>query len=383
MSQHSHGSPSTSNASEGASPSSAAPSGRRGNDSLWKRARRTLGTSSLTFLQPQSRPQRGNKSDSGGPAPPSKRREQVRHAQRTHRQRTQNYIKTLESEVVRLRNSENALLQEKDNLQGKVEILRTTCLLAGVKLPAGIQDTAKDLSQRPLSQEPATVSLHADDMSHQRLHVNWPSSQASIGAQGHQLQGLQSHVPTAQGSGVQHISPQSAASLPNDFSLQPLSFAMPSTQVVYTERNPLLDTPDIAIDFVLALEHPCMPHIPHPSGKSHDPSNHILLASTPLVASSASPPQSNSQWSASAAMIKELLNLSSSINLKGELTPVEAWHRLREHPNFWKMDLETFGILKRELSYEVKCCGFGAVIEESVYWQIVNRVIANSQTQNA
>lgn len=132
---------------------------------------------------------------------------------------------------------------------------------------------------------------------------------------------------------------------------------MPSTQVVYTDRNPLLDTPDIAIDFVLALEHPCMPHIPHPSGKSHDPSNHILLASTPLIASSASRPQSNSQWSASAAMIKELLNLSSSINLKGELTPVEAWHRLRENPNFWKMDLETFGILKRELSREVKCCG--------------------------
>lgn len=29
---------------------------REGNESLWKRARRTLGTNSLTFLQPQSRP---------------------------------------------------------------------------------------------------------------------------------------------------------------------------------------------------------------------------------------------------------------------------------------------------------------------------------------
>lgn len=40
----------------------AAPPGRprrEGNDSLWKRARRTLGTSSLTFLQPQSRPPPG------------------------------------------------------------------------------------------------------------------------------------------------------------------------------------------------------------------------------------------------------------------------------------------------------------------------------------
>ena len=36
---------------------------------------------------------------------------------RTHRQRTQNYIKTLESEVVRLRESESNLLQDKDKLQ--------------------------------------------------------------------------------------------------------------------------------------------------------------------------------------------------------------------------------------------------------------------------
>jgi len=36
----------------------------------------------------------------------------------THRQRTQNYIKTLESEVVRLRESETKLMQERENLSG-------------------------------------------------------------------------------------------------------------------------------------------------------------------------------------------------------------------------------------------------------------------------
>ena len=54
--------PSPSNPSDNDVVGSPAPatSGRRreGNDSLWKRARRTLGTSSLTFLQPQSRPPR-------------------------------------------------------------------------------------------------------------------------------------------------------------------------------------------------------------------------------------------------------------------------------------------------------------------------------------
>lgn len=81
------------------------------------------------------------------------------------------------------------------------------------------------------------------------------------------------------------------------------------------------------------------------------------MTSTPLVAMSARPPQPDAHWNASATMIKELLNLSSSINLKGELTPVEAWHRLRGHPNFWKLDLEGLETLKRELSWGVRCCG--------------------------
>lgn len=138
---------------------------------------------------------------------------------------------------------------------------------------------------------------------------------------------------------------------------QPSSFGTPSSQFIYTDSTPLLDTPDIAIDFVLALEHPCMGHVPHPSNNNPDPTGHILLASTPLVANSATAPQLGSQWNASASMIKELLNLSSSINLNGEITPVEAWHRLRGHPNFWKLDLQSLMTLKRELSQGVRCCG--------------------------
>ena len=70
-----------------------------------------------------------------------------------------------------------------------------------------------------------------------------------------------------------------------------------------------------------------------------------------------SPPQPDSSWTASAAIIKELLNLSSSINLNGEITPVEAWHRLRQHPDFNRMDRETIEQVKGELSQVVKCCG--------------------------
>lgn len=164
----------------------------------------------------------------------------------------------------------------------------------------------------------------------------------------------------------------------------------------------MLDRPEIAIDFVLALEHPCMTHIPHPTTTTQDPSNHILLASTPLMSSAPDPPQPDSSWTASAAIIKELLNLSSNINLQGELTPVEAWHRLRQHPDFWRLDPGGMEQLKSELTRVVTCCGyisslldvvklrcddtdvlgrFGAVLDENLFWLALNRILGTGQNQ--
>ncbi|KAL8841764.1 MAG: hypothetical protein Q9170_000797 [Blastenia crenularia] len=123
---------------------------------------------------------------SPGKTTPGKRREQVRNAQRlliidnrldrTHRQRTQNYIKTLESEVIRLRGSEADLTQAKNKLQSQVDLLRTTLILANVPLPPGFEGSPQ-LAQ-PTSFEidmPATVAFKTDNLNHQRLHVSWPS----------------------------------------------------------------------------------------------------------------------------------------------------------------------------------------------------------------
>ena len=121
----------------------------------------------------------------------------------------------------------------------------------------------------------------------------------------------------------------------------------------------LVDTIEIAIDFVLALEHPCMSHLPYPANPpTDDPANHLMMVSTPLVARAPDAPQLNQTWTASGAIIKELLNLSSSINLEGEITPVEAWHRLHQHPDFWRLDRNQIGKVKRELSASVRCCGY-------------------------
>ena len=205
------------------------------------------------------------------------------------------------------------------------------------------------------------------------------------------------------------------ARLPQDFSLKTISLSATNSRNDLPADAKIIAQYDIlatAIDFVLALEHRCMPHIPYQDPPSPDPANHMMMASTSLVARAPDPPQLNSTWTASGATIKALLNLSASINLEGEITPVEAWHRLYEHPDFWKLDRNQIERLKRELSREVRCCGyvaspplpshtqhltplpatgshpstapadmftrFGAVLDEIIFWDAVNRAFASS-----
>ncbi|KAL8861059.1 MAG: hypothetical protein Q9178_002572 [Gyalolechia marmorata] len=333
--------------------------------------------------------EKGDGSGSGQGKPTSgKRREQVRHAQRyvnlyhshpllysppfgafhllhnstdraeqsehsTHRQRTQNYIKTLESEVVRLRGSEGDLMSENKKLSSQVDILRTALILADVPLPAGFE-TSTQLAQPPsLSPEmPASVSFKTDNLNHQRLHVDWttqPYQQpAPTPAPQWPTVGLAPSASYSRQGGNPSAKP--LPTLPKDFDS--------------TYDNPLpgmasrtLDTAEVAIDFVLALEHICMPHIPHPADPpSDEPTNHALLMSTALAAQAPGPPQTNSRWSANGSMIKELLNLASAINLQGEITPVEAWHRLRQHPGFSRLDKWALEKIKGDLSASVRCC---------------------------
>ncbi|KAL8704865.1 MAG: hypothetical protein Q9201_001981 [Fulgogasparrea decipioides] len=352
------------NASDSVSPIG----GRRkkeGNDSLWKRARRTLGTNSLTFLQPQNKPSASKAADGSGPSKttPGKRREQVRHAQRTHRQRTQNYIKALESEVIRLRGSEGDLMQENKKLQNQVDSLLSTLNQANIPLPAEFEGSLESPQPTTLDIDmPTTISYKADNLNHQRLHVDWPG--AYTGTQASPAQATVAHraSPTDHFdsdwdiSGSQH---KPLPNLPQGFSLATLSFKPTSENPMRVAAPNTLDTAEVAIDFVLALEHPCMSHLPHPTNPpSQDPSNHALLISTHLMSRAPRPPQPDSSWTANGSILRQLLNLSSAINLEGEITPVEAWHRLRQHPGSTTLDKSTVERIKGDLSTIVRCYGY-------------------------
>lgn len=90
----------------------------------------------------------------------------------------------MESEVVRLRESDVNLMQERDKLRGQVAILRDVVIFNNIPLPAGIDElpTASAPPRTlPELDMPATVSYSADEFNNDRLHVNFSQQDPSRG----------------------------------------------------------------------------------------------------------------------------------------------------------------------------------------------------------
>lgn len=85
---------------------------------------------------------------------------------RTHRQRTQGYIRELEKEVLRLRELEKELVGEKETLNEQIELLKHVLLSNNLSLPSGFDPvgnapTTHDNGKDSIfaSQAPVTVDL--------------------------------------------------------------------------------------------------------------------------------------------------------------------------------------------------------------------------------
>lgn len=70
------------------------------------------------------------------------------------------------------------------------------------------------------------------------------------------------------------------------------------------------------------------------------------------------PRNERSNWQMPAIGIERLLELSESVPLDdGELTPVQAWDKLRRHPEFGSLEVERLKTLEQALLKGVKCYG--------------------------
>lgn len=86
----------------------------------------------------------------------------------------------------------------------------------------------------------------------------------------------------------------------------------------------------------------------------------------------------SSSWQLPSAEIDKLLHLSYKLPLTDEITPVQMWQRLCSLTSFETWDTAQLRYLQAELLSEVRCYGFGAVVDESVFERILNTVSLSS-----
>jgi len=133
-----------------------------------------------------------------------------------------------------------------------------------------------------------------------------------------------------------------------------------------------LDATQVGVDFVLLLERCCLGHTRNVPG-SDEPSGHALTIQAPLLAGAPQTLHEHATWEIPAFELDRLFQLSSALNLDGELTPVQAWIRIKEHPLFYNLDPERLRQLCMALLDEAECFGFGTVIDEEVFTFLLNQ----------
>ncbi|KAK3336246.1 hypothetical protein B0T19DRAFT_396018 [Cercophora scortea] len=312
-----------------------------------------------------------------GPKPDSKpaltrRQELNRQAQRTHRERKELYIKALEDEVLRLKEIYSNVSQDKEQLADENRRLKTLLAQNGAGSAGG-----------------GGSSLPDDSMSNPSLgYTSSASVTGSYIAPGSSNTGT--FTPPLSAANVGHTSGLFSHGL-HQHSGQGHPGAGGGDQ---RNKNPNMDYEQAGIDFVLTLEKPCMDHLPWLLERGtevggHEPCGHALMASCPpepfpeltpdipfgysnVKASAAGGGGGGNTgleagqrtWELNKGNLATLLNLSTRLNLDGEVTPVMAWGVVLAHPRLAELGMDDFVRLTEELSTKVRCYGFGAVMED-------------------
>ncbi|GAW14569.1 hypothetical protein ANO14919_039720 [Xylariales sp. No.14919] len=336
-----------------------------------------LSSLNLNFLKTLSEKRTtrdGNPPKRRGPKPDSKpaltrRQELNRQAQRTHRERKELYIKALEDEVLRLKEVFSNVSQDKDKLAEENRQLRNLLHQNGI----------------------ASSGVGAMDDVISNPSMGYTSSGSISG----------SYAPGS-----------SSAFTPPMTSISSLPSVAGSAQMMGAhmgQQHPVqsvVDYDQAGIDFVLALEKPCMDHLPwlleRGSDTPGEPCGHALMASCPpepfaelnseipfgtnhsaaADGAGAEPKpkkaeqQSLKTWELSKGDLTTLLDLSKRLDLDGEITPVMAWGMILGHPRLTELNRKDFEKITDDLKGKVRCYGFGAVMEEFEVRDSLNAVLS-------
>jgi len=288
-------------------------------------------------------------------------------------------VRSLEVEVAKLREQDATHAQEIENLKLKIRHLHDLLTSNGIAVPAHLL-----LSQTPSPQASITVVNNSDGS--QGIRATMPvmeGYQRQVHAPGTMiLQGYENQYqqsPSTRYQSATRSASENTSSQGNLFNLEPSSTAStsasPFPDTLHTDKSKQnfhpsgLDAAQVAVDFVLTLESPCLQHHPdEPSVVGDEPSGHSFMLQSPIMAhvpahllSRTGPGKqrfpSSLTWNVPVQEIEKLLDLSAKLSLEGEITPIEAWQKIRSHPHFALMDMDRLDALKNTLAGEVKCYG--------------------------
>ncbi|KAI1619537.1 hypothetical protein EDD37DRAFT_208785 [Exophiala viscosa] len=293
----------------------------------------------------------------------ARRREQVRRAQRTHRDRKATYVRSLEAEVATLRTQEAAHDAECQMYRQVIRRLRELIKYHNIPLPP-------DLASSP--------------------HVSSPQATVELVTLSDRSQTIRAQLPA----------PGYVCPLPSDISGAPPLYSessfstseiLPGTSIGDApdqEPTPMahahgLWTAQTGVDFVLGLEQVCLEHHAVHS-VDVEGTGHEMMLMSPIM--SRSPPlqqttepgsglPDGAKWSVPAVELERLLEFADRLRLDGEITPVEAWQSIRQHPNFPNLTRDGLASMKAMLFPEVECYGFGAVIDRAYFDAVMLQVM--------
>ncbi|KAF2723930.1 hypothetical protein K431DRAFT_282624 [Polychaeton citri CBS 116435] len=300
------------------------------------------------------------------------RRQQVYQAQKRHRNRKADYVRSLELEVSRLQQMDAVVNNEKQTIAFENTAIRQklNAQSLDVQLQALDFSTSSSQSDSLSSMGSCALDVRFDaQMGHHRTFVEFLEEELS-----------------------RLSSPES----------------VPYTSLRDAPKRNNPGDSWAALDFILALEWPCQDHVPHvhinpnvqppPDPEAVDADGHALTAMSAVYAS-AHPPfgQTNTQqghigsfqaptseistntqlkWQLPHSEIDKLVAMSEHLQIDDEqITPSQAYSAIKDRlPNndYLRPTLEA---LKEPLGSLVNCYGFGAVLSTELFWQFLDGVV--------
>ncbi|KAL2000009.1 hypothetical protein VTN02DRAFT_3658 [Thermoascus thermophilus] len=336
-----------------------------------------------------------------GPKPDSKpaqtrRQELNRQAQRTHRERKEQYIRALESEISRLREaysqdiiaSQTMVQQHREALQSLREendIMKEILRSHGIPFEGELERRRVELHSADPSSSFAGSSSGSAILQNSHPHaLSTPPTTVSSGMSPGASNGGD-FMDTSHGSGrAYHYSPCEQPGL-MEHSGRFNNASVPTEAPGIFEKDPQL-----GIDFILTLEAPCRDHTEYLCRKSSNASDededapfsgHALMASCPPPSHIDNKPEGqmypHQTYNLPPANLATLLNLSRQLVTEGQITPIMALQSLKDHELYHTLTRDDIKIIMETLHTKIRCYGFGAVIEDFELMDCLSSVLGS------